>query len=161
VQISSDRARVVSDVCILEVWCLVAVRGAWGVPARAVGISRGGIGSSFFADLDELLGILVLQSCVVLGFYLCFLLLVCLLGLLENVDEMFTLRTLVEFEIPVWGSRYTDLTCDSSGTIVKIISYKNIVSQIWFIIQCQDPYAFLCNFLSVRTFDNPIRKLRT
>jgi hypothetical protein len=32
----------------------------------------------------------MLQSCVVLGFYLCFLLFICLLGFLENVYEMFT-----------------------------------------------------------------------
>lgn len=31
-----------------------------GVGARAVGMSRGGIGSSFFSNLNELLGILVL-----------------------------------------------------------------------------------------------------
>jgi hypothetical protein len=38
VQISSDHVRVVSNVCFLEVWCLVAVRGAWGV--RGSGSAR-------------------------------------------------------------------------------------------------------------------------
>jgi hypothetical protein len=52
-------------------------------------MARGGIGSSFFARVDELLRILVLQSCVVLGFYLCFLLIVSALGLFEDVDEVF------------------------------------------------------------------------
>ena len=69
---------------------------AVGVRARAVGMSRGGIGSSLFADLDELLRVLVLQSCVVLGLDLCLLLLICLFCFFEDVDEVFTLRELVE-----------------------------------------------------------------
>lgn len=68
------------------------VSWAVGVRARAVRMSRGSIGPCLFADLDELLRILVLQSCVVLGLYLCFLLLVCLFGFFEDVDEVFTGR---------------------------------------------------------------------
>jgi len=69
-----------------------------GVRARVVGMSRGGIGPSLFAGFDELLRILVLQSCVVLGLYLCFLFLVCLFGFFEDVDEVFTLRELVKLQ---------------------------------------------------------------
>jgi len=61
-------------------------------------MARGGIGSSFFAGVDELLRILVLQSCVVLGFYLCFLLIVSALGLFEDVDEVFALGGLAEVQ---------------------------------------------------------------
>lgn len=74
------------------------VSWAVGVRARAVRMSRGSIGPCLFADLDELLRILVLQSCVVLGLYLCFLLLVCLFGFFEDVDEVFTLKELVELQ---------------------------------------------------------------
>lgn len=59
-------------------------------------MSRGGIGSSLFADLDELLRVLVLQSCIVLSFYLSFLLIVCLLGFFEDVDEVLPLEELAE-----------------------------------------------------------------
>jgi hypothetical protein len=65
------------------------VSWAVGVRARAVGMARGGIGSCFFAEIDELLRILVLQSCVVLGLYLCLFLIVCSFSFFEDVDEVF------------------------------------------------------------------------
>ncbi len=43
----------------------------------------------------------MLQSCVVFGFYLCLLLIVCLFGFFEDVDEVFTLGRLVVWR---WGS---------------------------------------------------------
>jgi hypothetical protein len=72
------------------------VFGAVGVGARAVGASRGGIGSSFFSGLNKFLYIPMLQSCIVVGFYLCSLLIVGLLGVFEDVDKMFTLEESVE-----------------------------------------------------------------
>lgn len=61
-----------------------------GVGARAMGMSRGGIGSGLFTDLVEFLSIIVLQSGIAFGFYLRLLLMVCVLGFFEDVDKMFT-----------------------------------------------------------------------
>lgn len=41
----------------------------------------------------------MLQSCVVFGFDLCFLLIVCLFSFFEDVDEVFTLGRLVVLEV--------------------------------------------------------------
>jgi hypothetical protein len=57
-----------------------------GVRVGAVGMTRRCIGSSFVSDLNEFLGILVLQSCIVIGFDLRLLLIVCVLGIFEDVD---------------------------------------------------------------------------
>jgi len=76
------------------------------VRARAVGMSRGGIGAGFFADLDEPLRILVLQSCIMVCFYLCFLLIVGLLGFFEDVDEVFALGMLAEHQCGEVGETY-------------------------------------------------------
>jgi hypothetical protein len=46
----------------------------------------------------------VLQPCVVFGFYLCLLLIVCLFGFFEDVDEMFTLWRLVVLEVGERGT---------------------------------------------------------
>jgi MFS family permease len=62
----------------------------WTMRAGSVGMSGWCIGSSFFSDFNELLDILVLQSRIVFGFNLCFLLVVGVLGVLEDIDEVFT-----------------------------------------------------------------------
>jgi hypothetical protein len=61
-------------------------------------MARGGIGSCFFAEIDELLRILVLQSCVVLGLYLCLFLIVCSFSFFEDVDEVFALGGLADLQ---------------------------------------------------------------
>jgi hypothetical protein len=60
----------------------------------------------------------VLQSCVVFGFYLCFLLIVCLFGFFEDVDKVFTLGRLVVLEV---GERGTYGRDDFSG----LVNYGN------------------------------------
>jgi hypothetical protein len=55
-------------------------------------MSGGGIGPGFFAGLHKPLRIFMLQSCVVLGLNLCFLLIVCLFGFFEDVNEVFALQ---------------------------------------------------------------------
>ncbi len=82
------------------------VSWAVGVRARAVGMARGGIGSCFFAEIDELLRILVLQSCVVLGLYLCLFLIVCFFSFFEDVDEVFALGGLAELQSGEVGRTY-------------------------------------------------------
>ena len=61
-------------------------------------MARGCIGSGLFAEVDELLRILVFQSCVVFGFYLCFLLIVGFFSFLEDVDEVFALGGLAKLQ---------------------------------------------------------------
>jgi hypothetical protein len=69
-------------------------------------MARGGIGSCFFADVDELLRVLVLQSCIVFGLYLCFLLIVSAFGFFEDVDEMFALGELAKLRSGVVERTY-------------------------------------------------------
>jgi len=60
----------------------------------------------------------VLQSCVVFGFYLCLLLIVCLFGFFEDVDEVLALGRLVVLEV---GERGTYGRDDFSG----LVNYGN------------------------------------
>ena len=60
----------------------------------------------------------MLQSCVVFGFYLCLLLIVCLFGFFEDVDEVLALGRLVVLEV---GERGTYGRDDFSG----LVNYGN------------------------------------
>ena len=90
------------------------------VGSRAVGMVGGGVGAGFFAGLEESLGIFVFYSCVVIGLYLCFLLLVCVLGFFEDVDEVFTLLKLEELD--VGKDQHTVLTTFPDLLMIVIVS---------------------------------------
>ena len=76
--------------------------------------------------MEKLLDILVLQSCVVFGFYLCLLLIVCLFGFFEDVDEVFTLGRLVVWR---WGSgEHTVETTFPDLLIIVTVSMRGILA---------------------------------
>jgi hypothetical protein len=54
-------------------------------------MSRRGNGLGFFACLDKFLSVLVSDLFLMFGFHLSLLVTVCLLGIFEDVDEMFSL----------------------------------------------------------------------
>jgi hypothetical protein len=63
----------------------------------------------------------------VLGLYLCFLLIVCVLGVFEDIDEVFTLEESVELECGVNGE-LTVLTTFPDLLIIVTVSMIGILA---------------------------------
>lgn len=94
----------------------------------AATVAGGGDGLGFFADLDESLGVLVCDSFLVLALHLGFLLVVCIFGIFEDVDEMFSLFMSVCMHVKRGGFKLTVLTTFPDLLMIVTVSITGILT---------------------------------
>ena len=84
-------------------------------------------GLGFFAGLNELLGRLRFNPCVMLGLQSGFLLVVCILCIFEDVNEMFTLSLVSRRKYEGWEGERTVLTTFPDLLIMVTVSMTGIL----------------------------------